>query len=441
MQRWRSALARVGIRTPFARDALLAAVVAVVGVVTVVLNAATLERVVWLAAPTAAQMGLLSLAVVAGAVPLAWRRRAPALAAGVAIVGSVIGVVLASGQQDTGLALWIALYSVGAYSDRVRAAAVWVLASGSYIAALWAAPADVPTGVEFTMGQLVLAQGAASTLSFGIAVLLGAYVQTRRAYRAQLVDRAARLEREREVQAARAVADERARIARELHDVVAHHLSGMVVQAGAAERLLDRDPEQVREILGDIRRNGKATLGSMRRLIGILREDAETAATAPRPGLDALDLAAAQARAGGVDVEQRTEGERVDLPPEVDLAAYRVVQEALTNVRKHAPGARAVVTVRYRPHDVEVEVVDDGPAADAGPVDEEDSSGVGLVGMRERVSLLGGELSAGPRATAGWVVRARLPYAAPATHDDGASPEGGGVPGARAVGEEEVTER
>lgn len=417
MQRWRAFLAQVGIRTPFARDALLAGAIAVLGLVQLLFNTAAVARVVWLPAPTSAQIGFLAALIVVGAVPLAWRRRAPLAVAAVAVGSTVASAVVSGGQQEAGLAIWIALYSVGAHSTRLRAASAWVVASLTYVAALWLVPVEIPTGVEITAGQVALISQAAASLSYGVAVLLGVYMQTRRAYLAELVDRAERLERDREVRAERAVADERARIARELHDVVAHHLSGMVVQAGAAERILDRDPERVREILGEIRRDGKTTLSSMRRLIGILREDADGAA--PQPGVAALAGLVEQLRGMGVDAELRTEGEAGPLPPEVDVAAYRVAQEALTNVRKHAPGAHATVTVRLRPRDVEVEVVDDGAADGADAVVDEDSGGVGLVGLRERVSLLGGELSAGPRAGGGWVVRARLPYAAAAARELG----------------------
>ena len=407
MRPLRRVLARIGIKTPFARDALLAGVLAVVGVGMVAGGAVTAAD---LGMEAAYQIPTAVAGVVLSIVPLAWRRSAPMVTVGLVVVGYAVHLIGITGAQGFNLAPFVALYSLGAYAERRRTYIVAPLAVITLVGlelGLLAQDTVAMVAVEGPSEQVLYASFLIGGVIYGATALLGAYVQTRRAYREELVARAERLERDREERAERAVADERARLARELHDVVAHHLSGMVVQAGAAERLVEKDPAQVQAMLADIRESGKATLTSMRRLIGILRADDDTDGTAPQPGLGQLDVVAQQARAAGIEVEVSVDGEPVALPHEVDLAAYRVLQEALTNVRKHAPGATAHATVRYRPHMVEVEVVDDG--AQDGAVTEEPSGGVGLVGMRERVNLLDGHFGAGPNARGGWTVRARIP--------------------------------
>jgi signal transduction histidine kinase len=226
----------------------------------------------------------------------------------------------------------------------------------------------------------------------------------RSAQAAALRDRAERAERERETAARVAVAEERARIARELHDVVAHSVSVMVLQTGAVRRLLGEQQEREREALGDVERTGREALAEMRRLLGVLRAPDEGAELAPQPGLSELPALVARTEAAGLPVVLRVEGEPGPLPLGVDLSAYRIVQEALTNTLKHAGPARAEVAIRYQPDAVDIEVVDDG----RGPVDS-NGDGHGLVGMQERATLYGGELSAGARDGGGFVVRARLP--------------------------------
>ena len=199
-----------------------------------------------------------------------------------------------------------------------------------------------------------------------------------------------------------AVADERARIARELHDVVAHAVSVMVVQAGAAEQVVD-EPARVRSALASIRTTGTDALAEMRRLVGILREAGEEAALTPQPGLESVTVLADQARAGGIGVDVRIEGEARPLPTGLDLTAYRIVQEALTNVRRHADATCVQLVLRYRDDAVEIEVTDDGRgSADVG-------LGHGLVGMRERAALYGGRLETESAPGGGFTVRAWLP--------------------------------
>jgi signal transduction histidine kinase len=219
-------------------------------------------------------------------------------------------------------------------------------------------------------------------------------------------ERAARAEREREERARLAVSDERARIARELHDVVGHSVSVMTVQASAVRRLLSPDQEKPREALLVVEQTGREALAEMRRMVGVLRRPEEAPALAPQPSLEQLERLVEHARGAGLPVELRIEGEPVQLPAGVDLTAYRLVQEGLTNALKHARAQRAEVVVRYDDGHVELRVSDDGSGGGGG-----DSGGHGLVGMRERVSVYGGELEAGPRPEGGYELRARLPIA------------------------------
>jgi signal transduction histidine kinase len=236
--------------------------------------------------------------------------------------------------------------------------------------------------------------------------LIGFAFRERNLRAAELVERAERAERARETEARAAVAEERARIAREMHDVVAHSLSVMVVQAEAAEAMLDDDPERARRPLSAVQQTGRGALTELRRMLGVLREIAdEGPSLAPQPGLAALDELARQVREAGLPVRVRVEGEPRSLPPGIDLSAYRIVQEGLTNALKHAGPATAEVRVRYGEREVEVEVRDDG----RGGAPRSNGGGHGLIGMRERVALYGGRLSAGPRAEGGFALTARLP--------------------------------
>jgi signal transduction histidine kinase len=229
--------------------------------------------------------------------------------------------------------------------------------------------------------------------------LLGDNLRTRRAYLRELEARAERLEREQEESARRAAAEEQARIARELHDVLAHNVSVMVVQAAAANDVFETQPQRAREALRDIERTGRSALTEIRRLLGRVRQTD----FAPQPGLSELEALVDGVRAAGLPVTLRVEGELDDLPTGLDLSAYRIVQEALTNAIKHAGASAAEVRVRRTAAGVELEVVDDG----AGP--SGNGRGQGLIGMRERASLLGGEVEAGPKPGGGFRVRATLP--------------------------------
>jgi signal transduction histidine kinase len=227
----------------------------------------------------------------------------------------------------------------------------------------------------------------------------------------ELALRNERLEVEREAQAASAVSDERRRIARELHDVVAHSVSVMVVQSGAARRVLDSEPDQAVAALAEVERSGRQALSELRRLLGLMRDGDENAAVRePQPTLAGLDDLVKRAQDAGLPVELRQEGEPYPLPMGCDLAAYRVVQEALTNALKHAgDGAEATVLLRWTDDHLELDISDTGQGLTAASVDGDGPVGQGLVGMRERVALCGGDLQAGPRQSGGFRVRARIP--------------------------------
>jgi signal transduction histidine kinase len=242
-------------------------------------------------------------------------------------------------------------------------------------------------------------------------ILAGRTLRNRRLLMQELRAKARSLERDREEQARQAVADERRRISRELHDVVAHSVSVMVVQAGGARRIARSDPERAREALSSVQMTGREALGEMRRMLGMLGEEASRPALAPQPSLASLEALCERARAAGLPVDLRVSGERGALPPGVDLAAYRVIQEALTNTLQHAGPAEAHVRVRYGPGDLELEITDDGRGAEAPPP-EPATAGQGLVGMHERLALYDGELQVGPRPGGGYAVRARFPLGA-----------------------------
>jgi signal transduction histidine kinase len=337
---------------------------------------------------------------IALAAPLIWRRRDPvavfAVLAAAALVQWVLGVRL---TDD--VALLVALYTVAAYESRRNAiGAAAVLEVGAVLAAFRFAPAR---GV---LASFVFLSGLVAAAFF-----IGTTVQTRRAYLAALVDRAARAERERDQQARLAATAERARLAREMHDVVAHSLTVVVTLAEAAAVASDTDPPAAKATMGEVATTGRAALTEMRRLLGVLRTDpgaepgADLAGLAPVPGLDRLDELIGGARSAGLPVRLTVSGRSRPLPPTLDATAYRVVQEALTNVLKHAAGpSRVDVVVRWAAGAVTLAVIDDGrPNAAPG------TAGHGLQGMRERLSLFGGELTAGPAAAGGWAVRVRLP--------------------------------
>jgi signal transduction histidine kinase len=241
-------------------------------------------------------------------------------------------------------------------------------------------------------------------LLFGIAWLAGFALHTRAEQADAAEARAAQAERERESAARVAVAEERARIARELHDIVAHSVSVMVLQVGAVRHKLPHELDEDAEALRGVEQAGRAALAEMRRLLGAMRSNGDDLELAPQPGLEGLEALVAEVGRAGLPVHLHLEGERVQLPRAIDLSAYRIVQEGLTNALKHAHASRADVTVRYEPAQVRLEVRDDGSGGPTG-----NGAGYGLVGVRERVKIYGGEMTAGPADGGGFVLSARLP--------------------------------
>jgi signal transduction histidine kinase len=338
--------------------------------------------------------------------PLAVRRRTPTLVFGLVVSAVVVQAtwVDAPRSDQPPVQCWVALlvacFSLGAHAEQRRAVVAATAAGVVFLGQqLGLHAAGYGTKVEdMVMSLFILAA------SFGLGLALrGQQVKS-----ALLASRAERLEREREQRARLAVAEERVRIGRELHDVVAHAVSVMVVQAQAANRVLDGENRSAREALDAIETTGRQALAEMRRLLGAVRAQNEEPDLSPRPTLAGLDQLAAEVREAGLPVHVRIEGEATALPPGVDLSAYRIVQEALTNTLKHAGPATAEVIIRYDPEGVEVEVTDDG-AGDHGRPITRGSGGHGLIGMRERAQLVGGSVNIGPRQGHGYVVRARLP--------------------------------
>jgi signal transduction histidine kinase len=327
--------------------------------------------------------------------PLALRRRFP-LPVLVLVMGAALAQSVVDRDADVAGVLVVAIiaiaYSVAAHSA-VRAAAAGGLIG---LGALWASVHLQGGGV----GNYIFA-GAI----FAGAWLAGFILRLRRLRTEALEERTAALERDQEERARAAVAEERTRIARDLHDAVAHSMSVIAVQAGAERLALPEEATSTREVLLSIEEASRQGLVEMRRLVEMLRKDDEELVLAPQPSLAHLDLLAGQVREAGLPVELQIEGEPVALPPGVDLSAYRIVQEALTNALKHAGPARARVTVRYTAVQLELEISDDG----AGSRGRGDRSGHGLVGMRERVAVFGGALEAAPSLEGGYCLRATLP--------------------------------
>jgi len=282
------------------------------------------------------------------------------------------------------------------------------------LAALFASAAAMTLSVGLQSAQVAdTGTWIQSELGILVAWLAGRNLRQRRARWAELRARAERLEREREEQARRAVTEERLRIARELHDVIAHSMGVIAVQSAVGHHVMDTQPDQARQALAAIEATSRSALTEMRRLLGVLRQEGEPRGSlAPAPGLADLASLVTQVQDAGLRVWIKVEGQRGPVPPGVDLSAYRIIQEALTNVIKHAAASSATVTICYRPGSVTVEITDDGPGAPgAGVPPAGTGAGHGIIGMRERVAVFGGEFAAGPRPGGGFGVRACFPVA------------------------------
>ncbi|WP_433236163.1 sensor histidine kinase [Streptosporangium sp. CA-135522] len=335
---------------------------------------------------------LLQVALVS---PLVWRRRAPRTVF-YAVAAAAFVQWLTDTQLLTDVALLVALYTVAARSGRRHTlAAGAVLEVGILLAsARWAAP----EGRFFSSAVFLTAVAAAVAVT-------GVNTRIRRAYLASLEDRAVRLERERDQRARLAVADERARIAREMHDIVTHNLSVMVALADGAVFAQHRAPDRATAAMRQISGTGRQALTDMRRSLGVLRADEPDALRHPMPGIAHLEILADQMRTAGLPTRLDLQGDPAFLPAAAQLTVYRLVQEALTNSLKHtSPGTHAEVRVRCSPGAVAIDVIDDGRATRApGP-----PSGHGILGMRERAAAYGGTLEAGPLPSGGWQVSAAL---------------------------------
>ena len=339
-------------------------------------------------------MRVIALASVGITLPLLLRRRLPVVApTAVFVIASAVSFVqsnLVSWSFFLFLAVLSSVFLFGVMEDRR-----WSVAGlGMAFAA----------AVLVTINDEDAVQDAVFVWVLMSVVWVAGFALSRKLAEARAAqERAAVLERDREDQARRAVAEERQRIARELHDVVAHSVSVMTVQAGGVRRLLRDDQQREREALEQIEKTGREALAEMWRLLGILRQPTEQPELAPQPGMERLSTLIQQVREAGLPVEYRVRGEPVPLPPGIDVSAYRIVQEALTNALKHAGPGRAQVDVSYGSDVLELEIVNDAAGNGRG-----EGAGQGLVGMRERVALYGGKLESGPR-DGRFVVRARLP--------------------------------
>jgi signal transduction histidine kinase len=391
---WAGSLQRA---RPYIADGVLAAAVA--GVQVLLLSiAADAARATW--TPVEAVTFVL---IAAQAAPLVVRRRHPVLVFLVVLAPNTLYYVRGYPPSGLDLALAVALYTVSSRCSRrisllccgailMVCSVLWVLQVGPY----WSR-ASLPLFIYLLV-------------FFSAAWAWGRYHQARQQVRDahvnELIARAERAERDREAATRQILADERNRIARELHDSIAHHMSVMVVQAGAARRVLDADPDAARAALQAIEEAGRRGMSTIPTLVRALRGGDAGTDLAPQPGLAQLDDMIGLVTAAGLPVSVQMEGCPRPLPPAVDMSAYRITQEALTNVLKHAGPARAHVCLRYGNDELEVTVTDDGWGTGPGGIDE---GGHGLVGMRERVAILGGDFEAASPPTGGFRIRARFP--------------------------------
>jgi signal transduction histidine kinase len=391
---------------PGAADAALAAALAAAALVSVASLYSEIERVdPSLDRPSGVAIVASMLAIT---VPLAWRRRFPFTVAGVVVAAFLFGRIVVDVPESSIslLAGSLALYSAAVHGRvRVRTAVLSVC-----LAAILAEVVRELYFIDATEGIEPLAQFfflAYNAVVLALPWALGAVIRSLRERENELAERAADLQREREENARQAVFAERVRIARELHDVVAHHVSLMGVQAGAARRVMERQPEKAAEALSSIEASSRQAVVELQRLLGFLRRAGEADELAPQPSLAELDDLVALAGQGDLTVHVRIDGDPEPLAPTLEVSAYRVIQEALTNARKHSDGHTATVRLTYSAAALEVEVTDDGTGT-PNPF-ATDHDGHGLIGMRERTALHGGHLRAGPRPGGGFAVHATFP--------------------------------
>jgi signal transduction histidine kinase len=348
--------------------------------------------------PVAVHAGFLLLVTV----PLCWRFRAPVAVVILVTVSSGIWILAMFKAQDQppfepALAIFVALFALASRAD------------GRPLWTGLAVSAGIFSVIEIRseLGGQGIGNVFPGLLFFALTFVMGRIVYQHRQRASGQQDRADRLERDQETRAARAVETERARIARELHDVIAHSLSIIVVQAAAERRVLPAGQQSTAETLESIEQSGRQAMTELRRLLGLLRKSDGEPSLAPQPGLSRLGDLVAEVREAGVEVNVRTDGDLAAIPLGLDLSAYRIVQECLTNVLKHARAHRVEISLRCRGRIVEIDVTDDGAAAGTPA-----PGGFGLLGMRERVTVYGGTVQAGPCDAGGYRVHARLPFEA-----------------------------
>jgi signal transduction histidine kinase len=411
-ERLRSLTAGVGrppfLSRPIAQDALLAGLLTATSLVGVLVHL-HVDLPEGGEEATVRSLNALGLVLILlQTVPLTWRRQAPIPVLAVTMSALFVYSINGYFTSFAALGFLVALYTAAAYRERSVSIPAGIAAA--FVVVLVLLMQKEPVEPDAILAECLIVGGA---------WFLGDGLRIRRGQVLMLEDRASRLEQEREERTERAVAEERRVIARELHDVVAHNVSVIVAQAGAAQQISASQPKEALTALGSIEHTGREALVEMRRLMGLLRPDAERVTRrSPQPGLHEVDTLVEQAREAGIPVLLTIEGEPRPLPVGLDLSAYRIVQEGLTNVLKHSRPSRVDVVVRYLPRSLELMITDDGadlPDEKAPQIeDDDDDDGTpriryGHLGMRERVALFGGELSAGPVSGGGYRVSATLP--------------------------------
>jgi len=354
----------------------------------------------------------LALAMLGVTLPLAWRRRFPLPVLVILVAAFLVSRIgLGNGEANvTSLAGSLALYSAALHGRRRFRTPTLAFCVTAIVGQLVHELFFTPIPMSLLVKTFTLAYNA---VLLALPWLLGAAIRSLGERQRELADQAVELQREREENARQAVFQERVRIARELHDVVAHHVSVMGVQAGAARRVMARQPEKAAAALSSIEGSSRQAVAELHHLLGFLRRADETDELTPQPGIGQLDDLVAESALADLTVDLTIDGHPRPLPPTLDVSAYRVIQEALTNTRKHSGGTAATVHVHYGPTSLELDVLDDG----GGPNDRTggDRGGHGLIGMRERASLHGGHLRVGPRPEGGFAVHATFPLTEAAT--------------------------
>jgi signal transduction histidine kinase len=385
------------------RDALVATALELLMAIGIVVAYSIPREQLGVSSIPPAWVSVVLTAALAG--PLAWRRRAPlTVLALVSLAFALFRFAHVPESAISSVVLFVALYTAGAWSDEPRRNPVrWSAVAGLVAVVAWSLISEF----EYVNLDFVLIAGLSIVLNgafFVAAWRMGDMARAQRLDQIELGRRADQLAAEREERARRAVLDERVRIARELHDVVAHHVSVMGVQAAGARRILGSDPDRAAQALAAIEESGRQAVGELQRLVGFLRSGEEHDALAPQPRLDDIDGLLDQMRAAGLPVEKRVVGTPKPLPDSIELSAFRIAQEALTNTMKHAGQVPTTVVLSYTRAGIQVEVVNA-----RGDHHSQPGGGRGLLGMRERVAMVGGRFEAGPTADGGYRVAASLP--------------------------------